>query len=96
MFSVYAPMQVSAVESAITNLELVTGFSTLVVDDNLVAFSVPEYSQGNTDLNGDGDTGNPNDDDKILHIYDHSTGETTNLRLDEKFPKTDTILWHFE
>ena len=58
-----------------TNLGLAGSVSA--VDGNLVAFEVDERMQGNTDLNGDGDT----DDFNVLHIYDHSTGTTTNLEL---------------
>ena len=57
-----------------TNLELDTRFNQSIIDDNLVVFGVREDSQGNTDLNGDGDK-----KDFVLHIYDHSTEETTNL-----------------
>jgi hypothetical protein len=47
-----------------------------VVDGALVAFAVPEGDQGNTDLNGDGDT-----TDTVLHVYDARTGITSNLGL---------------
>jgi len=47
-----------------------------VVDGALVAFAVPEEDQGNTDLNGDGDT-----TDAGLHVYDARTGVTSNLGL---------------
>jgi hypothetical protein len=45
-----------------------------VVDGSLVAFAVPEDDQGNTDLNGDGDTL-----DTVWHVYDARTGTTSNL-----------------
>ena len=35
------------------------------LDGNLVAFGVFESNQGNTDLNGDGDT-----NDTVLHVFD--------------------------
>ena len=41
--------------------------SGLQIDGNLVAFSVSEFRQGNTDLNGDGDT-----NDFVLHVFDIS------------------------
>ncbi len=41
-----------------------------------VAFSVLESRQGNTDLNGDGDT-----DDLVQHVFDAETGVATNLGL---------------
>jgi len=47
-----------------------------VVDGALVAFAVPEVDQGNTDLNGDGDT-----TDTVLHVYNARTGVTSNLGL---------------
>jgi len=37
------------------------------IDGNLVAFVVSEFSQNNTDLNGDGDA-----DDLVLHVFDIS------------------------
>jgi hypothetical protein len=46
------------------------------VDGALVAFAVPEEDQGNTDLNGDGDT-----IDTVMHVYDARTGVTSNLGL---------------
>ncbi|MBW3540207.1 MAG: hypothetical protein KY476_08050 [Planctomycetes bacterium] len=47
------------------------------LDGNLLAFSVSEAGQGGTDLNGDG-----NAFDNVLHVFDASTGTTTNLGLD--------------
>ena len=58
-----------------TNLGL-NVFGDIKVDKGLVAFSVEESSEGNTDLNGDGDTL-----DSIVHVYDHTTGSTTNISL---------------
>jgi len=76
LFSVYVPVQVIAAEGfEVNNLGLSVDTST-TINGNLVAFAVFERFQGNTDLNGDGDAF-----DKILHIYDHSTGVTTNLKL---------------
>jgi len=42
----------------------------------LIAFGVSESAQGNTDLNGDGDTL-----DIVLHVYDDNTGTVTNTAL---------------
>ena len=51
-----------------TNIGLAVGFGFSPLDGNLVAFAVNESDQGNTDLNGDGDTS-----DEVLHVYDHDT-----------------------
>lgn len=62
---------------AITNLGVAIangGISGLQIDGNLVAFAAYEVDQGNTDLNGDGDTA-----DSVLHVYNARTGVTTNL-----------------
>ena len=72
-----------------TNLGL-SGF-VRAIDGNLVAFTVIESSQGE-DLNGDGDI---EFSDQILHIYDHSTGETTNLELAGRISSIDGILVGF-
>ena len=61
---------------SITNLGLDDFSFNLIIDGNLVVFEVHEGRQGNTDLNGDGDI-----DGGVLHVYDHSTGVTTNLGL---------------
>ena len=58
----------------ITNLKL-TGFSK-GVGESMIVISVNESDQGNTDLNDDGDA-----DDEVVHVYDPSTGITTNLKL---------------
>ncbi len=53
-------------------------------DDQVVAFAVNESAQGATDLNGDGDAG-----DKVVHVWQRTTGTTTNLALavsDDDFP----------
>ena len=47
---------------------------------NLVAFRVHEGRQGNTDLNGDGDTAA-----SVLHVYDVATEAIINLGLDAFF-----------
>lgn len=59
----------------VTNLGLTSG-SHNAFGDNLFAFGVTEFAQGNTDLNGDGDTS-----DAVMHVYDASTGTITNLGL---------------
>jgi hypothetical protein len=61
-----------------------TGISTnlgLAADDfllegGLAAFRVRESSQGDTDLNGDGDAS-----DRVVHVFDAAAGITTNLGL---------------
>lgn len=55
------------------NLGLSFGSDNPIVSDPLTALYVDERGQ-RADLNGDGDT-----EDSVLHIYDHSTEETTNL-----------------
>lgn len=59
--------------STITNvgLNIVDAFAN---EGNLVAFRVSEASQGDTDLNADGDA-----TDNVLHLLDTTTGTTTNL-----------------
>jgi len=59
-----------------TNLGLSTLSFTLLANGNLALFSIHEATQG-ADLNGDGDT-----DDTVPHVYDATTGITTNLGLD--------------
>ena len=59
-----------------TNLKLEGSFTSLEVDENLVAIGVSEFGQGNTDLNDDGDS-----QDRVVHVYDARTGITTNLKL---------------
>lgn len=59
-----------------TNLALASS-GNLEVSGNLVAFVVRESAQGNTDLNGDGDT----NDNFVVHVYHATTGITTNLAL---------------
>ena len=43
---------------------------------DLIGLLVDEYRQGGVDLNGDGDTR-----DTVAHVYDLSTGRTTNLGI---------------
>jgi hypothetical protein len=50
--------------------------TAFAVGGNLVAFGVQEEGQGATDLNGNGSTF-----DVVLHVYDSSTGLTTNTGL---------------
>ena len=63
----------------VTNLGLATGLETVGprVSGNLIAIPVEEFAQGETDLNGDGDTL----DMQVLHVHDVGTGVTTNLGL---------------
>src|SRR5262249_34870442 len=49
---------------------------------NLVAFTVNEFDQGHTDLNGDGEVGFDRfQADTVIHPYDAPPGTTTNLGL---------------
>ncbi len=64
-----------ATSGMITNLGLHT-FGLLAFRDNILAIAVRESHQGNTDLNGDGDTL-----DDVLHVHDATSGITTNLSL---------------
>ncbi len=61
-----------------TKVTLNTGLACLSFSTagDFVTFNVREVSQGNTDLNGDGDTF-----DDIVHIFDASSGVITNLGL---------------
>ena len=73
------------------SLDQVSIFDTGILYGNLIVFTVDESSQGNTDLNGDGDT----DDFNVIHIYDHSTGTTTNLKIDGSVDNIDGNLIAF-
>lgn len=64
----------NASNSTTSNLGLVG--QRPLIDENLVAFGVREWLQGQTDLNGDGD---PFDD--VLHVYNANSGVTTNSEL---------------
>ena len=69
-----------------TNLKLAANFYDVAVTGNLVFISVSETSQGNTDLNDDGDADdNASVVDGVVHVYDASTGVTTNLKLAGRF-----------
>ena len=46
------------------------------LENNRIGFLVREFNQGNTDLNGDGDTF-----DFVPHVYDISSGATNNLEV---------------
>ena len=46
------------------------------LDGSRVAFLVSESAQGESDLNGDGDAA-----DRVLHVFEARSGETTNLGL---------------
>lgn len=54
------------------------GISAETVDASgpLVVLAVSERSEGNGDLNGDGDTA-----DRVLHVYDHISGKVTSLGI---------------
>ncbi len=51
-------------------------FGGATIDGNLFAFCVDEFTNGNTDLNGDGTVG-----DCVLHVKDLSTGIVTNAGI---------------
>lgn len=67
-----------AASRTVTNLGYATPpplfISNPFVSDTMVGFSVHEASQGNNDLNGDGDT-----EDWVVHVHDFETGITRNL-----------------
>jgi hypothetical protein len=69
------PQIYDAVSGTTTNLGL-AGTSG-IFDDNLLVFRVSEADQGNTDLNGDGDT-----TDWVLHVHDTGSGTTANFGID--------------
>jgi hypothetical protein len=53
----------------------------VAADGPIVAFTVDEFALGH-DLNGDGDT-----DDRVLHVYDSTTGSVFNLGLAAELPQ---------
>ena len=63
------------IEVRARNLELNAEF--VVNAGNLVAFAVREDSEGDQDLNGDGDVSF----DAVVHVFDERTGGTTNTGL---------------
>jgi hypothetical protein len=68
---------------ATLNLGLVSSrFYSINVE--VIVFDVDETAQGNSDLNGDGDS-----NDQVLHVHDLSTGTTTNLGLAGSLVKVD-------
>ena len=72
-----------------TNVGIATGIIPNI-SGNFISFTVPESSQGNLDLNGDGDTS-----DNIVHIHDIASAITTNLGLASFFPVMDGNLVAF-
>ena len=62
--------------SITTNLALASNAAEFA--DGLVIAVVAEFAQGNTDLNGDGDTF-----DGVFHVHDVATGLTSNLGVAE-------------
>jgi len=77
VLSVLLASVLPSVSSAQTNLGLATsGTSDVRLDGDLIATIVSESNQGNTDLNGDGDSS-----DRVPHLFDATTGTTTNLTL---------------
>ena len=63
----------------LTNLRLAA--DQFGVEKDIVAFTVSEGRQGNTDLNGDLDGS-----DRVLHVYDAKKGTIINLGLDSGTP----------
>jgi hypothetical protein len=53
---------------------------SLVMSERLAAFTVPEFQQGQTDLNGDGDVL-----DRVLYVFDRANGSIRTLGLDPTF-----------
>lgn len=64
-------------EVPVTNLGLAVGQAT--VSGSFILFEVPEFEQG-ADLNADGDVA-----DRVLHVTDLESGQTTNLELSSGF-----------
>ncbi len=64
----------NAANSQTTNLG--NASSTFDLGDSFIAFSVSEFSQGSTDLNGDTDT-----NDSVLHVYDVNTDTLTKIHI---------------
>ena len=77
LFSVYAPVQISA-EFVVNNLGFAHNFYE--IDGNIIVFVVEKNNQNNEELfiksNSDVIV------DQAIHVYDHSTGITTDLGLD--------------
>jgi PKD repeat protein len=63
-------------EKMLTNLGIAGGVYGGWEAGSVAQVGVSEWSQGNTDLNGDGDTA-----DSVLHVHDVRTDVTTNLGL---------------
>ncbi len=60
----------------VRSLSIATGTGTFELAAGYVAFLVPEFTQGHTDLNGDGDA-----IDAVLHTADVASGAIQNLGL---------------
>ena len=60
-----------------TNLGLATNLSDNHSNARFCAFGVSETDQGNTDLNGNGFSGNV-----VLHLYDSLLGQVENIGFD--------------
>ncbi|MBI3848206.1 MAG: hypothetical protein HY292_26525 [Planctomycetes bacterium] len=60
----------------VQNLVLDCGQNVAVLHGGLLAFAVTEANQGNTDLNGNGDTRQ-----QVVHVYDVAANRTINTRL---------------
>src|SRR5438067_148885 len=67
-------LHVFSAPGVLTNVGLAA--STPLVGGQLVAFVVPEASQGHTDLNGDGDS-----NDFVVHVFDARSGTARSLGL---------------
>ncbi len=61
---------------SLRNLHVATAFEDFTIYFPWLAFSADEASQGSSDLNGDGDALDP-----VIHLFDATSGEITNLAL---------------
>ena len=76
---------IDAAADTTTNLGL--AITAISINGNLVRVLVTESGQGNTDLNGDGDS-----IDRVPHVFDAATGTTTNLGVDGSALRIDGTL----
>jgi hypothetical protein len=79
-----------ATSGTITNIGL-EGSRGFQLDGDILLINVSESRQGNTDLNGDGDAS-----DKVLHVYDAHSGNTTNLGISTHSFELEGNLLHLE
>lgn len=74
-----------AIQGSVTNVQLSSATDPRI-DRGQIVFAVDEINQGNADRNGDGDRS-----DRVVHVHDVLTGQTTNLRraLSNADPRID-------